>query len=268
MEIQFYKYQGTGNDFIIVSDWDDGVIELSIDQIKKLCDRKFGIGSDGLIVIGKSDLADFKMDFYNPDGSQSFCGNGSRCAVMFASQHNLIQRKGSFIAVDGIHDFELVNDQLVKIQIRDLSNFETSEDHFFLDTGSPHYIMYTHDVSSIDIMAEAKKIRYNERFKSVGTNVNFVEELECGLRVRTYERGVEDETLSCGSGVTAVALSHYLKTNEKGAKRIFTQGGELSVEFEVFNSGFISTPIFMIHESGIFSMKLSKLEFSSSMAML
>lgn len=255
MKIEFCKYQGTGNDFIIIHNNGGFVSNLSIEQIVKLCDRKFGIGSDGLILIEKTDEADFSMVFYNPDGTQSFCGNGSRCAVLFAYKMGLVQRKGSMLAVDGLHNFVVTESGAVRIQIRDLDHYEEGESYYFLDTGSPHYIVYREGVNELDIVIEAREVRYNKRFSNIGTNVNFVEECDDGLRVRTYERGVEDETLSCGSGVTAVALSHFLKRKDKTTKKIFTRGGELNVDFDwdngCFKNIFLQGPATFVYKGEI-----------------
>lgn len=227
----FFKYQGTGNDFIIFSEF----IELSKDQIQHLCDRKFGIGADGLILMKKSNNKDFdfEMMYYNADGSESFCGNGSRCSVMHANTLGWISDSCTFTSNDGIHQAKIV-DQLVHLKMHDVSMILLQDEDFMLNTGSPHYIIFEENIDELDIVPIAQEIRYNDTFKEVGINVNFVEIKGTKLSVRTYERGVEDETLSCGTGVTAAALAHYLYADikRKDCKtKINTLGGELSVSF-------------------------------------
>lgn len=235
MTLKFHKYQGTGNDFIIIAENSD--VRLSVEQIRFLCDRRFGVGSDGLIIIGQSETADFEMDFYNPDGSKSFCGNGSRCAVLYAVDNKLIHSdSGVFNAIDGRHEF-LVNGNEVKIHMRDVSEIHQRNSDFILNTGSPHYIVNVNDTESIDLTTDARKIRYSEEFAGQGINVNFVQPFRKGIRMRTYERGVEDETLSCGTGVTAAALSFVFSKQMKGPLDVTTRGGKLSVEMKKTENG-------------------------------
>jgi len=233
--IQFSKYQGAGNDFVIIDNRNKLILdELKVEYAKQLCARKFGIGSDGLIFIENSDAADFKMDFLNPDGSRSFCGNGSRCAVKFCADVKIISAKNmTFDAIDGIHFAELIGNE-VKIEMKDVNQVTQNPDSFFMNTGSPHYIKYKKSVSELNVVEEGRKIRYSEIYKDKGTNVNFVEELnDAHIKVRTYERGVEDETLACGTGVTACALSYAVKYDLKsGVISINAVGGKLSVGFE------------------------------------
>ncbi|MFZ6052989.1 diaminopimelate epimerase [Halocola ammonii] len=230
MELNFYKYHGTGNDFILVDDRRNNFTSIDLRTIQKLCERRFGIGSDGIIFIRECDDADFEMDFYNPDGSKSFCGNGSRCAVSFANRLGMISEACTFRAVDGMHEAKLVGER-VSVKMRDVEEVEVGIDHHFIDTGSPHYIVYRDDINSIDLVKEARIIRYGERFAEEGTNVNLVKETSEGVFVRTYERGVEDETYSCGTGVTAVALSYGLLHPEANHVNIETKGGKLEVSF-------------------------------------
>ncbi len=235
MKIEFTKYQGAGNDFILI---DNQTLSFPTkgrtSLIQAMCSRKFGIGSDGLILIQKHHTADFYMEFYNPDGSQSFCGNGSRCAVIFAKELGLSKDNGHFLSRNGKSDYRILDSKTVKLKMFDVKNIETGNDYYFMDTGSPHYILFSEAVSQIDIVPEAHKIRYNNRFKEVGTNVNYVEQIANGIKVRTYERGVEAETLACGTGVTACAIAQYL--HSKQAQQSFemnikTKGGDLSVSF-------------------------------------
>ena len=239
MKLKFEKYQGTGNDFVIIDNRNNQFDKSNIDLIQHLCDRKFGIGSDGLILIENHAEWDFNMVFFNPDGSQSFCGNGSRCAVAYAKKLELISDFAKFNSTDGYHEASINANGLVKLKMHDVDNIEVSETHHYMDTGSPHYNCFEKNIGSIDIIERGREIRYNERFRDVGTNVNFIEQLSNGIKVRTYERGVEDETLSCGTGVTACALSTALvcETSE-GEINVNTKGGDLSVSFFQTESGF------------------------------
>lgn len=226
--IDFFKYQGTGNDFIMI-DNRHGEIGLDQESIVRLCDRKFGIGSDGIVLMEHSDSYDFKMNFYNPDGSQSFCGNGSRCAVRFAQKLGVVGREGEFAAIDMVHSFES-NETEVRIRMRDVNSVEKFGDDQIIFTGSPHYVVFTDDPTKLEILTEARKIRYNDRFAVEGINVNFVKEGQGEIWMRTYERGVEDETLSCGTGVTAAALAYAERHDHKGMIRVHTRGGDLNVK--------------------------------------
>jgi diaminopimelate epimerase len=229
--LKFVKYQATGNDFILI-DNREGKIVLTQQQIVHLCDRKFGIGADGLILIEKSEAAPFNVNYYNSDGSQSLCGNGSRAAVNFAAGLNLVKDKTSFIAYDGLHDAELKPSGIVHLRMNDAKPVEASHDDFFINTGSPHVIRFVKNIQAYPVFEEGKKVRYSDAFKPGGTNVNFVELLDDNtLFVRTYERGVENETLSCGTGVTAAALVASTQGYTSPVK-IKTLGGELSVDFK------------------------------------
>jgi diaminopimelate epimerase len=231
MNITFFKYQGTGNDFIMVNAVDKG-ITLEPLQIQRLCDRKFGIGADGIILIKADVKTDFYVDYYNPDGSQSFCGNGSRCAVAFAFAENVFEGKTcSFNAIDGTHTGEVLDIDNIEISMRDVEGVEEVDGDFVLDTGSPHFVRRCNALKELDIITEARKVRYNQRFSEQGINVNFISQNGSEIHMRTYERGVEDETLSCGTGVTAVALS---SVSEDGvyARKIITKGGDLMVNFK------------------------------------
>lgn len=229
--MKFDKYQGTGNDFVIIDDRAH-VFPREKQVISKICDRKFGIGSDGLILIDNSSEADFEMVFYNPDGSMSFCGNGSRCAVAYAYDHNIVGRTCSFKAIDGIHSAELTENG-VRISIRDVSEAQQFGNDLFLNTGSPHYLVFKDSLELPEFYSEARRIRYSDDFESInGTNVNFITPSENGIAVRTYERGVENETLSCGSGVTACALGAVLKgLAVQSPLQVNTLGGSLYVYF-------------------------------------
>ncbi|MCZ8216140.1 MAG: diaminopimelate epimerase [Cyclobacteriaceae bacterium] len=231
MTLKFTKYQATGNDFILI-DNREGKIVLSQQQIVHLCDRKFGIGADGLILIEPADSASFNVNYYNSDGSQSLCGNGSRAAVRFAASLTLLKDKTTFTAYDGLHDAELMPSGIVHLRMNDTKNVDTSHEDLFLNTGSPHVIRFVNNVQDYPVFEEGKKVRYSDTYKPGGTNVNFVElQANNTLFVRTYERGVENETLSCGTGVTAAALAASTQGYTSPVK-IKTLGGELSVAFK------------------------------------
>jgi diaminopimelate epimerase len=234
MQLQFYKYQGTGNDFVMI-DNRKAEIQLSEDQVKQLCSRRFGIGADGLILLELEPGVDFKMVYYNSDGKpSSMCGNGGRCIVAFAAHLGLIADKTKFIAIDGLHEAILLPEETVSLKMSDVRQIEKHADHYFLNTGSPHVVKFTEALNDFPLLEEARKIRYNTRFAEAGTNVNFIEKQNGSLFVRTYERGVEDETYSCGTGVTAAALVASLEglANTKNACDITTLGGKLNVSFE------------------------------------
>lgn len=240
MQIPFVKFQGTGNDFVMI-DKSQLSRKLTDIEIQTFCDRHFGVGSDGLIIVGASEKAevDFEMDFYNPDASKSFCGNGSRCAVKFAQSLGLIDSTCIFEAIDGLHTGS-IEDNRVSILMRPTSTFEAiSKNEYFIHTGSPHHILWTSGVVDFDLIAHGRKVRYSETYKPGGTNVNIAEQLEGNvILMRTYERGVEDETLSCGTGVTAVALAAAHKFKIENEVIVKTKGGELQVSFQTedFNS--------------------------------
>lgn len=234
MELQFYKYQGTGNDFVLL---DNRALQISLttEQIRFLCDRRFGIGADGLMLLQPEPGFDFRMVYFNSDGNQStMCGNGGRCISAFAQKLGLIKDKCKFIAIDGPHEAHISEQGIVSLKMQDVKDIEFNEDFIYLNTGSPHYVRTVNDLENYAVAEEGKKVRYNDRFKEEGTNVNFIEKKENGLHVRTYERGVEDETLSCGTGVTASALVAALKglSDAKNSCRIQTPGGELEVTFD------------------------------------
>ena len=234
MKFEFYKYQGTGNDFILFDDR-SGVTLLSAKDISKLCDRRFGIGADGVILLRSKSGYDFEMVYYNADGNlSSMCGNGGRCIVSFAKSLSLIKSNATFWAADGKHlaEFISTNPDVVKLKMKDVETIQRTEDGWLLDTGSPHLIVQVKDLKSVDVKESGSTIRNSPQFKVAGVNVNFVESSEKGLSVRTYERGVEDETLSCGTGVTAtalVALENAWVSKDDSNTLVFTPGGVLKV---------------------------------------
>ena len=238
--IHFYKYQGTGNDFILLDDRNENH-SFSSEKIKKLCDRHFGIGADGLILLRNKVGFDFDMLYYNSDGLPgSMCGNGGRCAAAFAHSLGLTTKKINFNAFDGSHQAEILkeNPYSVRLHMNDVLKIESNDAFVFLDTGSPHYCCFVKNVNEIDVIHEGRKIRYNERFKKDGVNVNFIEQKGAELLVRTYERGVEAETLSCGTGVTAsVVAASFTKKIRGSSCKVVTPGGILHVYFSI-ESGF------------------------------
>lgn len=236
--MKFYKYQGTGNDFILTDDRDHNV-SLSQQEIAKLCHRRFGIGADGFMFLRNHKDYDFEMVYYNSDGNQSsMCGNGGRCIVQFAHDLGIIKNKGSFLAVDGPHKALVTNDS-VSLLMADVNDIDNLDGAWFVDTGSPHYVKFSSNPQNLDFINQAKAIRNSKAFAKDGVNVNFVEITEKGLNMRTYERGVEDETYSCGTGVTAAALVafHSGKVDESKVS-VFTKGGNLKVRFVKQESGF------------------------------
>ncbi|WP_300665840.1 diaminopimelate epimerase [Fluviicola sp.] len=240
MELSFVKYQGTGNDFILIDNRSGEWNQLRISDIQKLCDRRFGIGADGLIKINSIEGYDFEVDYYNSDGSKSFCGNGARCSVAFAHELGVLKDSVRFMAIDGEHE-AVKSNNLVYLKMNDVSTIDTSQKDFVLNTGSPHFIHFTDNVADFDIVAYGKQIRYSDIYKEEGINVNAIHQLgENSFEIRTYERGVEDETLSCGTGVTAAALALGEKNTVSGEfeYRVKSQGGDLSVKFTRNFNGF------------------------------
>jgi len=234
MDLIFYKYQGAGNDFIIIDNRTNQFDKKNNNLIEHLCDRRFGIGADGLITLENSASHDFKMSYYNADGNEStMCGNGGRCIVAFAKKLKLIQDKTTFEAIDGIHHAEIIRDQ-INLQMIDVAFVLENKNSLFLNTGSPHHVSFQEGIDHLNVKEEGSKIRYGKPYGKEGTNVNFVEQVDENIfKVRTYERGVEDETLACGTGVTAVAIAAY-QANKTKSKHVYLQtlGGMLEVSFE------------------------------------
>lgn len=235
MELQFYKYQGTGNDFIIADNRKQEYSGLTTAQIHHICGRHFGIGADGFMLLNEKEGYDFEMIYYNADGKEgSMCGNGGRCIVKFASHIGIHRSVYHFLASDGPHEAEIDIDRIVSLKMKDVKGITKYHSDYILNTGSPHYIKIVADVMNENVLKEGQEIRYHKDFKTEGINVNFVELTDepDKIIVRTYERGVENETLSCGTGVTAAALVCY--HNEKGFNdvEVKTLGGKLSVEFD------------------------------------
>jgi len=237
MNIPFTKYQGTGNDFVLIDQREHKFIaHHDIDSIQRICDRKFGIGADGLILLENHADYDYEMIYFNADGrTSSMCGNGGRCITAFAKQVGAAADQNTFLAIDGEHISRYQKDGVVSLKMNDVRDVQSGEDFYILDTGSPHYIIFVEDIDDIDIKSQGEAIRYSEEFKAEGINVNFVEIKEDHILVATYERGVEDETLSCGTGVTAAAIAYTLRTKKGEGNHqvaIQTKGGKLSVNFK------------------------------------
>lgn len=246
MKIKFYKYQATGNDFIIIDAREENLV-LEKKDIQFLCDRHFGIGSDGLIIFGNSDKADFSMQFFNPDGSGGMmCGNGGRSIVKFASDKGVISDSCSFIAPDGLH-FAEIKEEIVKLKMVVPTLFQAHKDGYYINTGTSHFVSFVNSVENINLLEKGRALRYDDRFSLYkGCNVNFVEETSLNnIKIRTYERGVEDETLACGTGICAAALTYSVEKQLSKGKHtinISAKGGELQVEFEKNNDNTFSAP--------------------------
>ncbi len=258
MTIPFYKYQGTGNDFVMIDQRETAFLtKKDTAKIRQLCDRRFGIGGDGLMFLQLKQGFDFEMVYFNADGTEgSMCGNGGRCLTAFAHFLKVFKEKCTFWAIDGVHEAVvaplppkgMTNAPLgsgvwVELKMIDVaqSSIEQGDDYFLMNTGSPHYVVFTEDLTDINVYENGRAIRYSERFAKVGVNVNFVEVLKDkkGIEVATYERGVEDETFSCGTGVTAAAIAYHLKNGEAMEVPIKTKGGQLAVKFTKNTEGVV-----------------------------
>ena len=236
MQLTFYKYQGTGNDFVMIDNRDLIFSKDDVKLVAFLCNRRFGIGADGLILLENDASLDFKMVYFNSDGNPStMCGNGGRCLVAFAKFLGIINNTCSFSAVDGKH-FASIEKDVVSLQMNSVSEIKEKPNSYFLDTGSPHHVQIVENLSDFDVQNEGAKLRYGV-YGEGGSNINFVEQKTAStFAVRTYERGVEAETLSCGTGVTAVAIAMHKAGNTKNNLiNIETKGGTLKVNFEFSN---------------------------------
>ena len=244
--VSFCKYQGTGNDFIVIDNRAGAYNNLTNAEVSKMCNRHFGIGADGLMLLQNKEGYDFEMIYYNADGNiGSMCGNGGRCMVKFAHDIGIVKLNYHFLAIDGAHDATIENDNYIHLKMKDVNNVNLQESFATLDTGSPHYIAFSENIDAIDIITAGRSIRHSDAFAAEGININFVEKKDdATIAVRTYERGVENETLSCGTGVTASALVHAYQTGPNKIK-VITLGGVIQVSFEKvsdtsFNNIFLS----------------------------
>lgn len=239
MHIKFYKYQGTGNDFVMIDNRLDTFPKNDVRLIERLCHRRFGIGADGLILLENHLDTDFKMVYYNSDGNQStMCGNGGRCLVAFAKKLDIISNATTFMAIDGLHHAWVNADELVSLQMIDVNEISIENDYSYLNTGSPHHVQIVDDLVNYDVKEKGSTIRYGNLYGKEGSNVNFVKKVNDNtFALRTYERGVEDETLACGTGATAVAIAmHVTAQTADNTITIDVEGGELVVSFEAKNN--------------------------------
>ncbi|WP_293872336.1 diaminopimelate epimerase [Flavobacterium sp.] len=258
MRTTFYKYEGTGNDFIFIDNRQNSFPKNNPQLIENLCNRRFGIGADGLLLLENDIETDFNMVYYNSDGNQSsMCGNGGRCIVAFAKRLNIITNETTFTATDGLHHASIQKNGIVSLQMKDVLEVKIESDYIFLNTGSPHHVILVDDLDAYDVKTNGAKIRYSDLYGKAGSNVNFVKQISDNhFRLRTYERGVEDETYSCGTGATAVAIAMNAigKTALKHVK-LDVEGGELEVSFDKVNDSytnvFLTGPATFVFEGEI-----------------
>jgi diaminopimelate epimerase len=235
MEFTFYKYEGAGNDFVVLDDRKMQFPEKRADLVKFICDRRFGIGADGLMLLRLKNGYDYNMIYYNADGNEStMCGNGGRCLAAFAHKLGIIGKKAVFTAADGVHEAELLSENYVRLKMIDVTHVETGKDYYYLNTGVPHYVKFLPSIEKLDVFNEGRKIRYSERFATEGTNVDFVQEYPDHIAVRTYERGVENETLACGTGIVASVICTGIRkgiNQNTFSSKVDALGGQLKVTF-------------------------------------
>lgn len=240
--LPFRKYQGTGNDFVLIDNRRPVLLHgADTERIRRLCDRRFGIGADGLMLLQEAPGYDFEMVYFNSDGREStMCGNGGRCIVAFAQSLGIIQHHCRFLAVDGPHEARIESPERVALRLADVPHITAGEGYYCLDTGSPHYVCFVPDVQVVDVQERGAALRYSPPFREQGINVNFVMETPEGISVATYERGVEAETLSCGTGVTASVLAYARRQGiqHAGSVQVQTKGGLLEVTFQPEGEGF------------------------------
>ncbi len=235
MQLEFYKYQGTGNDFVMIDNRSNTFPKENTKLVARLCDRRFGIGADGLILLDNDTDSDFRMVYYNSDGNlSSMCGNGGRCLVAFAKQLNVIQNQTTFIATDGLHHATVADDGIVSLQMIDVAEIKNTPDYSFLNTGSPHHVQLVADLEHYSVKENGAAIRYGALYGQQGSNINFVKKIdETTFSLRTYERGVEDETLACGTGATAVAIAmNATGQTNSNVINLNVEGGKLAVSFD------------------------------------
>ncbi len=247
MQLEFYKYQGTGNDFVMIDNRSGFFPKGNVQLVARLCDRRFGIGADGLILLENDSETDFKMVYYNSDGNpSSMCGNGGRCLVAFAKDLNVIENNCTFIATDGLHHASVANDGIVSLQMIDVADIKKEADYTFMNTGSPHHVQMVEDLEHYNVKENGAALRYGSLYGAAGSNINFVKKInEDTFSLRTYERGVEDETLACGTGATAVAIAMNAagQTNASSIN-LNVEGGKLAVSFD--KMGDVFTNVFLI----------------------
>lgn len=255
-ELRFYKYQGTGNDFVIIDNREQ-VFDINKQElITRLCDRKFGVGADGLILLNQHPDYEFEMVYFNADATPAMCGNGSRCAVHLAHHLGMIGESTRFLAEDGEHE-AFIRDGLIHIKMVDVDEVQEQADGYFLNTGTRHFVRIVEDLAAFDVVGEGRKIRYDDRFQPQGTNANFTEMIDDLVHMRIYEKGVENETLSSGTGVTAVALAMAKARDVKSPVALSTRGGQLYVSFDrtgeqQFSNVYMYGPAEMVFEGTVF----------------
>ncbi len=266
MTLTFYKYQATGNDFVMIDNRSQTFDKNNTKLVAALCDRRFGIGADGLILLENNSDYDFEMVYFNADGNQSsMCGNGGRSIVAFAKQLGIIEKTTTFLAIDGPHEARL-DTAGVHLKMQSVSKIYSTSDHVTLDTGSPHYVAFKSEIDALDMKQEGAQIRYSSPFKQEGINVNFVaERAQNTFAVRTYERGVEDETLSCGTGATAAAIAmHFMKKTNAEHITLKTKGGTLLVSFQysegLYSNVWLSGAANLVFQ-GVFSLNIESNEY-------
>lgn len=254
MNVTFFKYQGTGNDFVMIDNRTKIFPKQNTDIISRICDRHFGIGADGIILIENDDLHDFKMMYFNSDASETFCGNGGRCAVAFAKQLGIIENSAHFIAFDGPHFASIEND-IISLQMIDVDQITVNENSVFAFTGTQHHVEMVENLDEFPVFEKGREIRY--QYENPGSNVNFVQQInDTTFRVRTYEKGVENETLACGTGVTAVAIAmHKTKKTNSNSISLPVEGGVLEVSFEeekgIYKNVFLKGPAALVFQGNI-----------------
>lgn len=252
MNIKFSKYQGAGNDFILLDNRNQQYSNLSVETVAALCDRRFGIGADGLMLVQAHDNHDFEMVYHNADGKLgSMCGNGGRCIVAYAKDLGIIDKETQFMAVDGLH-YAKISDSPAKywvdLQMIEVDKVTKDQTAYVLNTGSPHYVQEVENLKDFSVYQKGYEIRNNETYRKEGINVNFVERVDNGLFARTFERGVEDETYACGTGATAVAMAMAKENNQIGHVQtpVKVLGGDLQINFDydgqTFSNVFLCGP--------------------------
>jgi len=240
MKIKFQKFESGGNDFVLI-DNRKNIYNLNSDKIKKICNRNFGVGADGLIIIKKSTIADVKMCYYNSDGKPStLCGNGTRCLFLFSLNLRIVKKYAKIETSEGIYSASISDNNLVSLKMKDIDDILLFSNKAYLNTGSPHYVEMVKDLKKISVKKMGSSIRFSSKYSPDGTNVNFCNKISNKkFEIRTYERGVEDETLSCGTGATAVAIAvHAMGLTNQNKILIKTKGGELIVSFEAYKTGY------------------------------
>jgi diaminopimelate epimerase len=243
MKVEFFKYHGAGNDFVMIDcrNHDESLFDRKL--VEFLCDRHLGIGADGLILLLADKKSDFRMKYFNSDGAEgTMCGNGGRCIVAFAHDLKLIREKASFTGIDGFHLANILGPEMVSLKMIDVEKVEELEDGYLVNTGSPHFVTFRDKIGEIDVFTEGRKIRHQARFADSGANVNFVERINRNtFKMRTFERGVENETMACGTGSVASAISsYYREKSDNCSYTIEAPGGILLVKFTPKKDGFFT----------------------------